>query len=77
MNLSHTLLPGLALTLIAFPVLSNSPIVQPGAPGELPRELSAEEAVAVADTRYTVSDAQFMRDMIPPRRVGRPKRRAR
>ena len=65
MNLSHTLLPGLALTLIAFPVLSNSPIVQPGAPGELPRELSAEEAVAVADTRYTVSDAQFMRDMIP------------
>jgi uncharacterized protein (DUF305 family) len=65
MKLSHTLLPGLALTLIAFPVLSNSPIIQPGAPGELPRELSAEEAVEVADTRYTASDAQFMRDMIP------------
>jgi len=65
MKLSHALLSGLALTLLAFPVLSNSPIVQPGAPGELPRELSAEEAIEVADTRYTASDAQFMRDMIP------------
>ena len=64
MKLPHAL-SGLALTLTAFPVFSNSPIVQPGAPGELPRELSAEEAVEVADTRYTVSDAQFMRDMIP------------
>ena len=65
MKLSHSLLSGLALTLLAFPVLSNNPIVQPGAPGELPRELSAEEAIEVADTRYTASDAQFMRDMIP------------
>ena len=65
MKLSPILLSGLALILIADPVLSNSPIVQPGAPGELPRELSAEEAIEVADTRYTGSDAQFMRDMIP------------
>ena len=64
MKLFHAL-SGLALTLIALPVLSNSPIIQPGAPGELSRELSAEEAIEVADTRYTVSDAQFMRDMIP------------
>jgi len=64
MKLPHAL-SGLALTLTAFPIFSNSPIVQPGAPGELPRELSAEEAIEVADTRYTASDAQFMRDMIP------------
>ena len=64
MKLPHAL-SGLALTLTAFPVFSNSPIVQPGAPGELPRELSAEEAIEVADTRYTASDAQFMRGMIP------------
>ena len=64
MKLPHAL-SGLALTLTAFSVFSNSPIVQPGAPGELPRELSAEEAIEVADTRYTASDAQFMRDMIP------------
>ena len=65
MKISPALLSGLALTLIANPVYPNSPIVQPGAPGELPRELSAEEAIDVADTRYTASDAQFMRDMIP------------
>ena len=64
MKLPHAL-SGLALTLTAFPVFSNSSIVQPGAPGELPRELSAEEAIEVADTRYTASDAQFMRGMIP------------
>ena len=63
-KLPHAL-SGLALTLTAFPVFSNSPIVQPGAPGELSRELSAEEAIEVADTRYTASDAQFMRGMIP------------
>ena len=65
MKFSPALLSGLVLTLTACPVLSNSPIVQPGPPGELPRELSAEEAIEVADTRYTASDAQFMRDMIP------------
>jgi uncharacterized protein (DUF305 family) len=65
MKISSALLSGLALALIASPVHPNSPIVQPGAPGELPRELSAEQAIEVADTRYTTSDAQFMRDMIP------------
>ena len=65
MKFSPALLSGFALILTTCPVLSNSPIVQPGAPGELPRELSAEEAIEVADTRYTASDAQFMRDMIP------------
>ena len=65
MKFSPALLSGLVLTLTACPVLSNSPIVQPGPPGELPRELSAKEAIEVADTRYTASDAQFMRDMIP------------
>lgn len=68
MKISPALLSGLALTLIASPVHPNSPIVQPGAPGELPRELSAEQAIEVADTRYTTSDAQFMRDMIPHHR---------
>ena len=65
MKFSPALLSGLALSLTACPVLSNSPIVQPGPPGELPRELSAEEAIEVADTRYTASDAQVMRDMTP------------
>ncbi|MBT8445457.1 MAG: DUF305 domain-containing protein, partial [Gammaproteobacteria bacterium] len=38
---------------------------QPGAPGESPRELSAEDAIKIANTSYSPADAQFMRDMIP------------
>ena len=45
--------------------LSQAPIIQPGAPGESLRELSAEEAVKIADSGYSPSDAQFMQDMIP------------
>ncbi len=57
----------LALLLIghASVCLAQAPIVQPGAPGESPRELSAEEAVEIANTSYSPADAQFMRDMIP------------
>lgn len=36
----------------------------PGAPGSAPRALSAEEAVKIADTRYSPDDARFMQDMI-------------
>ncbi|MCZ6641294.1 MAG: DUF305 domain-containing protein, partial [Gammaproteobacteria bacterium] len=45
--------------------LAQAPIVQPGAPGEPARELSAEEAVEIANTRYSPADALFMQDMIP------------
>jgi uncharacterized protein (DUF305 family) len=44
---------------------ADSPIIQPGAPGEPPRELSADEAIAIANTSYSPADAQFMQDMIP------------
>ncbi|RZV37965.1 MAG: DUF305 domain-containing protein [Chromatiales bacterium] len=44
---------------------AQAPIVQPGAPGEPSRELSADAAVEIADTSYSPDDAQFMRDMIP------------
>ena len=56
------------LWLTSVKPVYGAPIVRPGAPGEPPRELSAEEAIEVADTRYTASDAQFMRDMIPHHR---------
>ena len=46
-------------------LLGAQPIVQPGGPGETPRELSAEQAIEIANTSYTPGDAQFMRDMIP------------
>ena len=41
------------------------PIIQPGAPGDSVRELSAEEAVEIADSGHSPADAQFMQDMIP------------
>ncbi len=40
------------------------PIVQPGAPGQKTTKLTAQQAVKLADTRYTVFDVTFMRDMI-------------
>ena len=44
--------------------MAAAPIIQPGAPGEPSKELTADEAVEIADTSYTPADARFMRDMI-------------
>jgi len=42
-----------------------APIIHPGAPGEPSRELSAEEAIRVANLGYSPADVKFMSDMIP------------
>lgn len=42
-----------------------APIIQPGAPGGASRELSAEEAIEIADTSYSEADRRFVQDMIP------------
>ena len=39
-------------------------IVQPGAPGERSRKLTAEEAAAIKAPRHTAADVDFMRGMI-------------
>ncbi|NND61405.1 MAG: DUF305 domain-containing protein [Gammaproteobacteria bacterium] len=54
-----------ALVVVASPVSAQAPIVQPGAPGEPVRELSAEQAIEIAVTSYSPDDARFMQDMIP------------
>ena len=41
-----------------------APIVQPGAPGESSRLLSADLAIQIADTSHTPDDIQFMQDMM-------------
>ena len=41
------------------------PIIQPGAPGESARELSAAEATEIAVTSHSPDDVLFMQDMIP------------
>ena len=43
----------------------DAPIVQPGAPGEPAKNLSADEAIEIASTAYSPADAQFMQDMMP------------
>jgi uncharacterized protein (DUF305 family) len=51
--------------LIPAAAAADAPIVQPGAPGESVRELTAEEAVAIASSSYSPADVRFMQDMIP------------
>ena len=53
------------LGLAAVGIAQEVPIVQPGAPGDPGRELSAEEAIEIANTRYSPDDITFMQDMIP------------
>jgi uncharacterized protein (DUF305 family) len=49
----------------ASAALAQAPIIQPGAPGEPARELTAEEATKIAVTRFSPADVRFMQDMIP------------
>ena len=58
----------LGLSLLFLAVITQAqeaPIVQPGAPGNPSRDLSADEAVRVASTSHSPDDARFMQDMIP------------
>ncbi|MCC5867825.1 MAG: DUF305 domain-containing protein [Gammaproteobacteria bacterium] len=43
----------------------QAPIIQPGAPGQPSRELTADEAIRIAVTRFSPADVRFMQDMIP------------
>ena len=54
-----------ALMLAPSFAAADTPIVQPGAPGEPVRELTADEAIEIANTSYSPADARFMQDMIP------------
>jgi uncharacterized protein (DUF305 family) len=59
---------GAILLSQATVAMSQAPIIQPGAPGtpgDSVRELSAEEAIEIANTGHSPADAQFMQDMIP------------
>ncbi len=43
----------------------EAPIIHPGAPGAPARELSAEDAIKIANSSYSPDDVRFMQDMIP------------
>ncbi len=74
MNVTHDLLPKLTtrfffclfvLGLWTVSPAQDVPIVQPGAPGDAARELTAEEATEIANTSHSPDDTSFMQDMIP------------
>jgi uncharacterized protein (DUF305 family) len=54
-----------AQTASAEKIVSTTPIVLPGAPGQSARILSAEEAIDIADNSYSPDDVLFMQNMIP------------
>ena len=56
---------GALLLSMATTTTAQAPIVQPGAPGESARELTAEEATDIAVTSHSPDDVRFMQDMIP------------
>jgi len=61
----YTTLSVFLLCQATIAMAQETPIIQPGAPGESARDLTAEEAIEIANTSYSPDDAQFMKDMIP------------
>ena len=55
----------LAGLLFASLVHAQVPIVQPGAPGQSNRLITADEAANLANIKYSLGDIQFLRGMIP------------
>ncbi len=51
--------------LAAVEGTAQTPIIQPGAPGEPARELSADQAIKIAESSYSPDDVRFVHDMIP------------
>ncbi|WP_395344212.1 DUF305 domain-containing protein [Ningiella sp. W23] len=71
-KLSTAIVSAIATTLcLSSVVLPNDakaqevPIVQPGAPGQQSKTLSAEQAIALSNTSFTRDDVLFMQNMIP------------
>lgn len=53
-----------APALAAAPATASPPIVQPGAPGQSSRVISAGEATSLPSVLHTAADARFMQNMI-------------
>lgn len=52
-------------SLAGVSIAQEVPIIQPGAPGQSVRTLSAKEAIDIAVTSYSVDDVLFLQNMIP------------
>ncbi len=53
------------LAVLGSASLAAPPIIQPGAPGQPSRQISAEQAIELAALRHAAADVRFMSDMIP------------
>ena len=52
-------------SILAGAALAQSaPILQPGAPGQPTRAINAQDAIRIADTRFSPDDVRFMQEMI-------------
>lgn len=60
-----TLLTALTVFSISTMAQAQVPIIQPGAPGQASRVITAEEASDLAGISYSLGDIQFLRGMIP------------
>lgn len=54
-----------AAALVTYSAVGQVPIIQPGAPGQQSRVITAEEASALAGMEYSLGDIQFLQGMIP------------
>lgn len=61
---ARTALAALLLSASGLAYAQSAQIVQPGAPGQASKTLTAEEAVKLAQASYTASDVAFMQAMI-------------
>ncbi|MBA4045250.1 MAG: hypothetical protein C0471_12640 [Erythrobacter sp.] len=61
---SRAAFSALLLTTSGLAMAQTVPIVQPGAPGQASKVLSAEEATKLAAASYTPEDVAFMQAMI-------------
>ncbi len=62
---SWYLLMALAGICVSSVAQAQVPIIQPGAPGQAGRVITAEEASDLANIGYSLGDVQFLRSMIP------------
>jgi uncharacterized protein (DUF305 family) len=61
---SRAVFSALLLTTSGIAFAQSAPIVQPGAPGQASKTLTADQATKLAQASYTASDVTFMQQMI-------------
>lgn len=64
-QLSRSLLWVVAATAFSQAAFAQVPIIQPGAPGQQGRVITAEEASDLANMEYSLGDIRFLQGMIP------------